>query len=213
MQELLDEQEARSLSWSSLPTEVLLVVFRQLGERDLLSCSLVCFHWCSCARVGSLWMSLLSRTLPDVFKLRRRGIVDWFSVVGPARAADKHWGVVSSSNSRVLASQGRAVVDFVWAGRDLVSCGLGKTLLVTHADGGRTTELPGHEHHVCALTATPLLLAAASYDATISLWDPRLYQVCVKGCVFIFVLLFACSQISKKQKESRCSCWTLFCCS
>jgi hypothetical protein len=167
--------EPERLTWAQLPTEVLMMIFRHLSRSDLLAACSVCFHWATSARVPSLWYGVLCRQWPDAYKLKKRGMAaGWMEVVRFADAVDRNWAS-SAFVTRRVASQAKGVIDFLVCGREVVTCGLQKTIVVTNVRSQGRTELPGHEHHVCALTevVSGTLMAACSYDSTVSLWGMR----------------------------------------
>jgi|JI10StandDraft_1071094.scaffolds.fasta_scaffold275965_2 WD40 repeat protein len=170
--------DSHPISWASMPTEILVVIFSFLDEVRLRNCSIVCFHWANCARIPRLWLGILSRTFPDACKLRKRGISDWFSVASIVKGVEANWKAHRHSSHEIAFQPSGGVIDFLVLGKEVVSCGLRKTLAVTNVGSQERTDLLGHEHHVCALTicAGGSLLAASSYDSTISLWDSRLWQ-------------------------------------
>ena len=170
-----DVPEQEALTWARLPTEVLMMIFRHLPRRDLLSCTAVCYHWATSARVPSLWYGVLSRQWPDAYKLKKRGMAaGWFEVVRFSDVVDRNWASRSFLTRRV-ASQAKGVIDFLVCGREVVTCGLQKTIVVTNMVSQARTELPAHEHHVCGLSQVVpgALMAACSYDTTVSLWGMR----------------------------------------
>ncbi len=169
-----DFVDAKPASWASVPAEVLLVIFRHLSRQDLLSCTTVCYHWATCARVPSLWLGVLSRQWPDAAKLKKRGTPNWFELVRWSNAVEKAWESKKFVERRV-ACQSKGVIDFLVCGREVVTCGLQKAIVVTNIASQVQTELLGHEHHVCAIgvVVPGSVMAACSYDSTISLWGMR----------------------------------------
>lgn len=104
--------------------------------------------------------------------------MDYFALCGVADVVERNWKERTFA-TRQIAAQKKGIIDFLDTGNAIVSCGLEKSLFVTRREKGDVVELLGHEHHVCAvsLCSGKSLLAACSYDATISLWDTRNFEV------------------------------------
>lgn len=169
------DDESLGSGWARLPCEVLLQIFSFLDAASLRSAGSVSWHWASVARSDNLWYLLLRRQWVDAARLRGRlGKASFWDVCRWQPAIDKAWdkGLFLKEDLAVYDPP-RSLIDFCQVGREIVACGLNKTLRVSNMHSKAVTaDLIGHEHHVSHLELLQgSLLASSSYDATIQLWD------------------------------------------
>jgi WD40 repeat protein len=167
-QEEVPEAVESDGGFAFLSCEILLRVFSLLSMEDLRACMRVSFHWASVARVERLWLGIIVRHWRD-FVPSRSHVKSFLETARSMRRVDRAWET-GSATQRTLCSSPSGVVDFLLRGEQIVHCGLSKFVSVYNRRSGETRHVGTHKHYVCRLReVTPAVIAATSYDGTISL--------------------------------------------